>query len=124
MKKNKLLLLILLILCLTLVSCKENTPDNPGGSQDNPQDKPVRPHTHSYGDWEILTTATLFNTGERIKKCGSCSDEIKETYYYFDEVDFSDKTYQYSGEEKKLLIEGLLPKGIRVEYKNNTLTKV
>lgn len=124
MKKNKLLLLILLILCLTLVSCKENTPDNPGGNQDNPQDKPVRPHTHSYGDWEILTTATLFNTGERVKKCGSCSDEIKETYYYFDEVDFSDKTYQYSGEEKKLLIEGLLPKGIRVEYKNNTLTKV
>ena len=35
-------------------------------------------------------------------------DEIKETYYYFDEVDFSDKTYQYSGEEKQLLIEGLL----------------
>lgn len=121
--KKKYLLLLLFLLVFTLCSCKEDTPkDDP---KDNPIiDKPTRPHTHEYGDWQIITPADLFTIGEKEKKCTSCDDKIKENFYYFDEVVFEDTTYQYSGTSKKLLIKGLLPKGIRVEYKNNKLTNI
>ena len=105
------------------MSCNNKTPDdNPSGG--GTTEKPTRPHTHEYEEWEIKEKATLFNVGEKTKKCKKCNNEIIEEYYYLDEVIFEDKVYQYSGEEKQLLIEGLLPKGLRVEYKNNKRTNV
>lgn len=122
MNKKKYFLLLLFLMLFALGSCTNDKPtDNP---IDKPTDKPTRPHNHVYGEWKITTPADLFNIGEKEKTCESCGDPIKEQYYYFDEVVFEDTTYQYSGTEKKLLIKGLLPKGIRVEYKNNTLTNI
>ena len=106
MKSRKLILLVIFVLVFCLVSCKEEkpSPENPG----NNTDRPVRPHSHEYGEWELITSADLFNQGEKVKKCSTCTDSITEKYYYLDEIKFTDKTYQYSGEEKKIFIEGLL----------------
>lgn len=86
--------------------------------------KPTRPHTHKFGDWEIIIKADLFNTGEKYHKCEGC--ELSETVKYYDlsEVFFRDKQYQYSGQERILTIDGLLPKGISVRYTNNKLTNI
>lgn len=86
--------------------------------------KPPRPHTHNLSDWEIIEEADLFNTGIKERHC--LEDSYSETMKYYDlsEVEFSDKTFQYSGQEKTLRISGMLPKGIHVAYENNTLTNV
>ena len=86
--------------------------------------KPTRPHTHQYGEWEIIIKADLFNTGEKYHKCLGC--ELSETVKYYDlsEVFFRDKQYQYTGVERTLTIDGLLPKGISVKYTNNKLTDI
>lgn len=86
--------------------------------------KPSRPHNHKYGEWEILEEANLFNSGKRIKKCESCDANIEEIYYDLSEVRFIDKNYQYNGLEREIKIEGILPKGIKVKYKNNKLTNI
>lgn len=86
--------------------------------------KPTRPHTHKFGEWEIIIEADLFNTGEKYHKCLGC--ELSETVKYYDlsEVRFKDKIYQYNGSERTLTIDGLLPKGITVKYTNNKLTEI
>jgi len=86
--------------------------------------KPSRPHTHKYEEWEILEEADLFNKGKRIRYCEGCDLFEKEEYYDLSEVRFTDKTYQYNGLERQLTIDGILPKGISVKYKNNKLTEI
>ena len=89
-------------------------------SSSSSMEKPTRPHTHKYGEWEIIKEATLFEKGERSKKCNSCDDTIKESYYDLSEVAFNDRILQYNGKEQKIVIEGLLPKDVSVRYENNT----
>jgi hypothetical protein len=120
--RRKLFVILMLFLGSCLFSCDGTNTQTP--EPDRPENRPIRPHTHSYSDWVITEEANLFSTGKREKKCKSCDDTISEVTYYLDEVSFNSKTYQYSGMEKKLLIEGLLPKGVSVVYKNNTLTSI
>ena len=123
--KNKIIIIVLFLMFFTLVACDNKTPsDDPGKNDGEITERPTRPHNHEYGEWVIKTPASLFKTGEKIQKCTKCEEEISEEFYYFDEVVFEDTVYQYSGEEKQLLIKGLLPKGIRVEYKNNKRVNV
>ena len=93
-------------------------------SEDLSITKPPRPHNHNLSDWQIIEEADLFNTGIKERHC--LEDSYSETMKYYDlsEVQFSDKTYQYSGQEKELRISGLLPKGISVIYENNKLTNI
>lgn len=86
--------------------------------------KPVRPHTHKLGEWEIIEEATLFNKGLRIRYCSGCDLSEEEEYYDLSEIRFNDKTYQYNGSIRELTIDGILPKGISVEYENNQLSDI
>ena len=123
MKKNICSVLLILFCILGLSSCQdEAVQETP--TVETPGEKPGRPHVHSFGDWVVDKEASLFNVGQKTQSCSGCDQTNVKMYYYLDEVVFQDKVYQYNGKEKKLLIEGLLPKGIRVEYNNNRLTNV
>lgn len=86
--------------------------------------KPTRPHTHQFGEWEIVVEATLFSVGEKYHKCLGCDLSETITYYDLSEVTFKDRFYQYDGQEKELKIGGLLPKGLTVRYINNKLKDI
>lgn len=131
LKKGVLLLSIILTSCASNISASTNIPSTselPSIGEKNSESlsttKPPRPHTHTLSDWEIVKEADLFNKGLKERHC--LDDSYSETMEYYDlsEIEFKDKTYQYSGQEKAIRISGLLPKGVRVTYENNTQTSV
>ncbi len=148
MLKNKKIFLNIILLGLLLAGCNSlensskkgesstasisNTSSNSvlsslsqsSSSSSTEKVKPTRPHTHEFGEWEIIVKADLFNSGEKYHECLGC--ELSETIKYYDlsEVRFNDKIYQYDGSERTLTIDGLLPKGITVKYTNNKLTEI
>ncbi|MBO4703889.1 MAG: hypothetical protein J5617_03600, partial [Bacilli bacterium] len=73
---------------------------------------------------EIVKTATIINKGIKRATCPNCGGFTESYYYDLDEFEFADTTYQYDGEERELLIKGLLPYGTHVEYENNKLTDI
>lgn len=97
---------------------------NSSSNDSTSNNKPVRPHTHHFGEWEILEEADLFNKGQMVRYCESCDENEEKEYYDLSEVRFVDKTYQYNGLERELVIEGLLPQGISVKYENNKSTNI
>lgn len=133
MKKN--MVCFLLIACLASCNKQVGTSglDSSSPSMSIPSDpdsnkesntRPERPHSHYFGAYEVVKKATLFEKGIKERKCISCDEVEQIDYYDLDEVVFADQTFQYSGQEKTLLIQGLLPEGIRVEYKNNKRTEI
>lgn len=120
--KKRILIIIMLLLSLLVVGCKKGTNDS--GNQNKPGDqteKPDRPkpHNHDLSDITIKSTATLFQKGTKELKCTLCDYSEEKDYYYLDEVSFENKISQYSGEDQKIEIGGILPKGVTVEYLNN-----
>ena len=73
---------------------------------------------------EIVEPATIINKGIKRATCPNCGGFTESYYYDLDEFEFADTTYQYNGEERELLIKGLLPYGTYVEYENNKLTDI
>ena len=73
---------------------------------------------------EIVEPATIINKGIKRATCPNCGGFTESYYYDLDEFEFADTTYQYDGEERELLIKGLLPYGTHVEYENNKLTDI
>lgn len=73
---------------------------------------------------EIVETATIINKGIKRATCPNCGGFTESYYYDLDEFEFADTTYQYDGEERELLIKGLLPYGTHVKYENNKLTDI
>lgn len=125
--KNKIKLILSAILLFASCSGQNNSSNYSSKSESeiNTSTKPPRPHTHEMSEWEIVKEADLFHTGEKERYCLS-DDGYKESsiYYDFSEVEFKDKIYQYSGDEKEIRISGLLPKGIHVEYASNKRTEL
>ena len=73
---------------------------------------------------EIVEPATIINQGIKRATCPNCGGFTESYYYDLDEFEFADTVYQYDGNERELLIKGLLPYGTYVEYENNKLTDI
>ena len=73
---------------------------------------------------EIVEPATIINKGIKRATCPNCGGFTESYYYDLDEFEFADTTYQYDGNEREILIKGLLPYGTHVEYENNKLTDI
>ena len=71
-----------------------------------------------------LVAPTLIQRGIQRKQCPNCGGFVEEYIYKLDEFVFEDTTYMYDGNERELLISGLLPYGATVEYENNKLTEI
>ena len=70
----------------------------------------------------IVEPATIIQKGIKRMICPNCGGFTESYYYDLYEFEFADATYQYDGNERELLIKGLLPYGTTVEYENNKLT--
>ena len=79
---------------------------------------------HDLSKETIIKKADLINRGVIRKSCPNCEGFKDSYYYYLDEFDYLDNTYQYDGKERELLIDGLLPYGVTVKYENNKLTEI
>ena len=73
---------------------------------------------------EIVEPATIINRGIKRATCPNCGGFTESYYYDLDEFEFVDTTYQYDGNERELLIKGLLPYGTHAEYENNKLSDI
>ncbi len=67
----------------------------------------------------IIKTPTLLDKGTTSYKCSNCGFETTKDSYKMDEFAFTDMTYMYDGNEHKVMIEGVLPYGVSVQYENN-----
>ncbi len=65
----------------------------------------------------ILAAALLVTLVFALASCGGGIPELD-----FSGVSFADKTVDYNGEEQNLAVEGTLPEGVSVIYKNNART--
>ena len=72
----------------------------------------------------ILKKATLLEKGIKNYTCANCHADFNDYYYDLDEFVFSDMTFMYDGNPHRVLIEGVLPYGVTVEYENNSLTDI
>ena len=72
----------------------------------------------------IKVQPTLIQRGIQHLECPNCGGFIEEYIYELDEFIFADETYMYDGNERELLISGLLPYGTTVQYENNKLTNI
>ena len=79
---------------------------------------------HELSKETIIKKAYLVNRGVLRKSCPTCEGFKDSYYYYLDEFDYLDATYQYDGKARELLIDGLLPYGVTVKYENNKLTEI
>lgn len=69
----------------------------------------------------IVKEATLLEKGIKNFKCPNCNADFDDYYYKMDEFAFNDMTFMDDGNEHEILISGLLPYGVTVDYENNKL---
>ena len=68
---------------------------------------------------------SIIQRGASLRVCEKCGYTEESNYTYdLNQFVFSNKTYMYDGQEKSLLIEGMIPYGTTVQYENNKLTNV
>ena len=72
----------------------------------------------------IRIKPTIIQRGVKRKTCPNCGGFTEQYIYDLDEFDFENKVYVYDGNERELLIDGLLPYGTTVRYENNKLTDI
>ena len=74
---------------------------------------------HDFGE-ETTREASIIQRGAKVRVCKVCGyQEEKDFTYDVNELDFIDKTFLYDGQERELLIEGMIPYGCTVKYTNN-----
>ena len=72
----------------------------------------------------IIVEPTIIKRGIMRSTCPNCGGFTESYIYDLNEYKFENKTYVYDGNERELLIEGLLPYGVTVKYENNKLTEI
>ena len=72
----------------------------------------------------IRVQPTILQRGIERKKCIVCGGFTEKYIYKLDEFAFESTTYLYDGQERELLISGVLPYGTTVQYENNKLTQI
>ena len=105
MKIKGLLLLLTLLLSVCLVlglaSCGEEEPapnadpgenEQPGGGDAPEGDGSDAPHSHAFGNWTVIKTATCGTKGERLRIC-SCGEREYAT-------DFATEDHRYGADNK------------------------
>ena len=132
MNKQKFLSFIVLSLVLSICGCSKSNNDQPSfnnteNSQTNSNEIPntsvVDCNEHVFKE-EKVREATIIEKGLIVKTCEKCG-YLEEKYYYdLKEFAFEDKTFMYDGNEREVLIEGMLPYGTYVTYENNKLTEI
>ena len=71
-----------------------------------------------------MREATIIQKGIKRQTCPNCGGYTESYFYKLDEFAFTDGTYMYDGNERELLIDGLLPYGTKAVYENNKLTEI
>lgn len=72
-------------------------------------------------DETVIKEATLLEKGTKHYHCSNCGADYDEPYYKMDECVFEDMTFMDDGNEHQILIDGVLPYGVSVQYENNSL---
>ena len=67
----------------------------------------------------IIKEATLLEKGTVHYHCPNCGFDADGDCYKMDEFVFDDMSYMYDGSSHKVMIEGVLPYGVTVQYENN-----
>lgn len=80
-------------------------------------------HTHTFK--EVTRNPSIINKGALVRTCEKCGYVEESNYTYdLDEFAFKSKTYMYDGQERELLIEGMVPYGTTIKYENNKITEI
>lgn len=131
MRKN--LLLLIMIFGLSVTACggssssfssenssKENSSIDTSESSSSSQEECT---THTFK--EATRNPSIINRGALVRTCEKCGYVEESNYTYdLDEFAFKSKTYMYDGQEKELLIEGMIPYGTTIKYENNKITEI
>ena len=140
MKKQCLLLVTVFGLTLSLSACGNNQASSVINSSSEPEMSSSEiKESSSLNSSSVDTSsecahvyrneiknASIIEKGSTIKVCEKCGHIQNESNFSYDlnEFVFKDKTYLYDGQEKELLIEGMIPLGTTIEYENNKLTEI
>lgn len=148
MKKKGLLFSIILSLTLSIVACQNVTNEesseqviesssliasssssSSSSKKENVDEEiplennPTTCNNHVLEE-SIRIEPTIIQRGVKRMTCPNCGG-FQESYIYdLDEFAFESKMYMYDGKERELLIEGLLPLGVTVQYQDNKLTEI
>lgn len=134
MRKN--LLLLTMIFGLSVTACggssssfssenssKENSSVETSESSNSPSSSQEECTTHTFK--EVTRNPSIINKGALVRTCEKCGYVEESNYTYdLDEFAFESKTYMYDGQEKELLIEGMIPYGATIKYENNKITEI
>ena len=135
MRKN--LLLLTMIFGLSVTACgsgssssfssenssKENSSVETSESSSSPSSSQEECTTHTFK--EVTRNPSITNKGALVRTCEKCGYVEESNYTYdLDEFAFKSKTYMYDGQEKELLIEGMIPYGTTIKYENNKITEI
>ena len=134
MRKN--LLLLMMIFGLSVTACggssssfssenssKENSSIGTSESSNSPSSSQEECTTHTFK--EVTRNPSIINKGALVRTCEKCGYVEESNYTYdLDEFAFKSKTYMYDGQEKELLIEGMIPYGTTIKYENNKITEI
>ena len=131
MKKKGLLFSIIFALTLSSVACNQasaNEKQNDSATYESSfsselESSPITCNNHVLEE-SIVAKPTIIQAGIKRFTCPNCGGFTESYIYDLDEYAFKNKTYMYDGKEKELLIEGLLPYGVTVQYQNNKLTDI
>ena len=140
MKKQCLLLVTVFGLTLSLSACGNNQASSVINSSSEPEMSSSEiKESSSFNSSSVDTSsecthvyrnetknASIIEKGSTIKVCEKCGHIQDDSNFSYDlnEFVFKDKTYLYDGQEKELLIEGMIPLGTTIEYENNKLTEI
>lgn len=134
MRKN--LLLLAMVFGLSVTACggssssfsnedssKENSSIGTSESSSSPSSSQEGCTTHTFK--EATRNPSIINRGALVRTCEKCGYVEESNYTYdLDEFAFKSKTYMYDGQEKELLIEGMIPYGTTIKYENNKITEI
>ena len=137
MKKQCLLLCAVFGLAISITACSNNTivvnsssssisnnsSNIESSSSSKSSSKPIPCEEHVFKD--AVRVPSIVQKGADLKVCEKCGFTKESNYTYdLNEFTFKDKTFMYDGQEKELLIEGMIPYGTAVKYENNKLTNI
>ena len=134
MRKN--LLLLAMVFGLSVTACggssssfssenssKENSSIDTSESSSSSSSSQEECTTHTFK--EVTRNPSITNRGALVRTCEKCGYVEESNYTYdLDEFAFKSKTYMYDGQEKELLIEGMIPYGTTIKYENNKITEI
>ena len=148
MKKKGLLLTTILALTLSVIACNnssneesisskkeessfnsapissdDSSSNSPSSEIDKLENDPTTCNNHVLEE-SIRLKPTIIQRGIKRMSCPNCGGFTESYIYDLDEFKFENKTYVYDGNERELLIDGLLPIGVTVQYEDNKLTEI